>query len=191
MSEKEKDKTPETQPEKKKGRGHFWMIFGAALVLLIVYQSGRSAGSRSVVESNVSHPIPQGIEPVSEKIMTARERGAAARSVAQNNPATVPAGSVAQNMTPARVQEEESEDLELDKTEFEIEDEQEELEKERYFFDKDESPYKSKEDSGWLGSWLQSFGRRSREDDDDLGLDSESDFEREYGNRRGEFRGGY
>ena len=46
----------------------------------------------------------------------------------------------------------------------------------------------------WLGSGVNSSRderRRSREDDDDLGLDSESDFEREYGNRRGEFRGGY
>ena len=87
--------------------------------------------------------------------------------------------------------EKESEDLKLDKTEFEIEDEEEELEREwSFFYVEEASCYKSQMEGG-IVSWLQSFGRRSREYDDDLGLDSESGFEREYGHRRGEFRGGY
>jgi len=49
MSEKEKEK--EVPVESKKRRGQFWWVLVAGIVLMIVYQSGRSAGVHSAMES--------------------------------------------------------------------------------------------------------------------------------------------
>jgi len=54
-------------PVTKKGRGRFWLIFGAGIILMIVYQWGHSAGKRegmdplaviSTSQAPVSTPIP-------------------------------------------------------------------------------------------------------------------------------------
>ena len=56
--------------------------------------------------------------------------------------------------------------------------------------EKDESERNGYRD--WLRSSVVSRGTECRyEEDDAYGMDSESEFEREYGSRRGEFRGGY
>ena len=52
MSESNK----ESLPEVKKSRRNLWLILGAGIVLMVVYQSGRSAGVNSARESSPVRP---------------------------------------------------------------------------------------------------------------------------------------
>ena len=83
MSEK-----TENAPVAKKSRGKLWLIIGAGIVLIIVYQSGRSSGTRSALES--AYPVTNVITPVDStgQIPMVPPTAASVRPAASPSPGT-------------------------------------------------------------------------------------------------------